>query len=474
MITVRIPKPLADVAGVETLEHELDASTLAEALKGLTLRYPHLEPHCFNKRGEINDILQMYLNGTRTENRLAPLREGDWVEILIAASGGAGYEAVQEALSAGEVRRYARHLTLPGLGRAGQLRLKSARVLIIGAGGLGSPIALYLAAAGVGKIGIVDFDVVEESNLQRQIIHDLTWVGRPKVDSARDRIRKLNPDIEVEAIKDALDEHTGPTLIANYDVIIDGTDNFNARGIVNRVSRSLGKPLVFGSVYQFEGQVSVFNTSSDAPCFQCLFPKLPDGDLAPNCAAGGVIGVVPGLVGLFQAMEALKLILGIGDPLVGRVLTIDTLTGAVRELRFNRPTGCPTCGTANLVTRDTPAASEMVQAPSQPISPEKTITPQDLAELLVSASRPLLLDVREPGELEICQLEGAMNIPVARLAANLRRLDRSSNYVVFCRSGVRSARALRLMLDADFRNVRHLDGGLLRWAKEIDRSMTIV
>lgn len=474
MITIRIPKPLADVVGLEMLEHKVTASTPADALKSLAARYPDLGPHCFNKRGELNDILQLYVNGARTENKLTTLHEGDNIDILIAASGGAPEEVEPNALAPDEIRRYARHLTLPGLGRAGQLRLKAARVLVIGAGGLGSPIALYLAAAGVGKIGIIDFDLVEESNLQRQIIHDVTSVGRPKVESARDRMQKLNPGIEVEAINGALDEDTAPKLIANYDIVIDGTDNFNARGIVNRVSRALGKPLIFGAVYQFEGQVSVFNTSPDAPCFQCLFPKFPDGDLAPNCAAGGVIGVVPGIVGVFQAMEALKLALGVGDPLVGRLMMINALTGTVRELKFGRVPNCPTCGTTNATATEAVVACEMKQAQSRPVSPEKVINPQDLAALLTSTSRPLLLDVREPGELEICRLEGAINIPVARLAANLQRLDRSSSYVVFCRSGARSARALHLMVDADFRHVRHLDGGLLRWAKEIDRKMTIV
>jgi adenylyltransferase/sulfurtransferase len=467
MIAIRLPVTLANLLDIgESLTSE--GATVGEALKALAAGHPDLRSHFFNASGQLKDHPWSYFRNGDQVDGAAPLAEGDEIEIVAGMSGGLG----DADLEPEEVRYYARHLTLPEVGRAGQLKLKSARVLLVGAGGLGSPVALYLAAAGIGHLTVVDPDVVETSNLHRQVAHDVTTLGQPKARSAKARMADINPYITIEAIEGSVDEDSADALIAGSDLVIDGSDNFATRMIVNRVSRAHGKPLVFGAVYQFHGHVSVFNSGPDSPCYQCLFPKPPEGDLAPNCAAGGVLGVVPGIVGLWQAAEAVKLILGLGAPLAGRLMVIDVLRGSSRELRFARKPGCPAC------SGSAPAGEEAqggcaVAAPAALPEADQTLAPSTFKDA-IAADGATLVDVREPGELEVCRLPGAVNIPLRKLPQRLGELDRDGAYLLFCRSGGRSGSAVRLMLEAGFGNVRHLEGGLLGWSREVDPGMVVV
>ncbi len=366
-----------------------------------------------------------------------------------------------------EIRRYSRHLLLPEVGLEGQKKLKAARVLVIGAGGLGSPVALYLAAAGVGCIGLVDFDVVEYSNLQRQIIHGTGDVGRPKLDSARDRILDVNPHVEVVLHERALDSGNALAIIDQYDVVIDGTDNFPTRYLTNDACVLLGKPNVYGSIFRFEGQASVFDAGR-GPCYRCLFPEPPPPGLVPSCAEGGVLGVLPGVIGSIQATEALKLILGEGEPLVGRLLLYDALEMSFDEVRLRKNPDCPVCG-------ENPTVAELIDYvqfcgldPAEMLEPSWEITAPDLAEKLENGDRPVLLDVREPHEWDIAHLAGAHLIPQGDLPARLHELDSADEIVLYCRSGERSARALNLLRDAGFRRLKNLRGGINAWARTVD------
>lgn len=470
MIKVRLPSALVAAADVQGDDFKADGATVGEVFRSLSEAYVGLKPYFFNAAGVLKDHpWSIFLNGAQADIN-APVVAGDEIEVIAGMSGGVDTASFAPA----EVRRYARHLTLPQVGRAGQGRLKNARVLVVGAGGLGSPVALYLAAAGVGCIRIVDADVVEESNLQRQVLHDMDWLGKPKVDSARDRLQKLNPHIDIEAVRAAVDEDNARDLVADCDVVVDGTDNFATRLLLNRETRRAGVPLVFGAVFQFSGHVAVFNDRPDAACYQCVFPRLPTGDLAPNCAVGGVIGVVPGVVGMMQANEAVKLILGLGKPLSGRLLAYDALDGVSRELRFARAQNCPGCS-ASAIAEDARVGVCIAEAQSaSPLRAEQVLAPAALARLIAEPNAPSLIDVREPGELEICRLDGAINLPVGKLAKSLSVLDPSVDYVVFCRSGVRSARAVAILEAAGFSSVRHLDGGLLRWSREVDLDIVVV
>ena len=371
-----------------------------------------------------------------------------------------------------EIRHYARHLTLPDVGVAGQLKLKQATVLLIGAGGLGSPAAQYLAAAGIGRIKIIDPDVVELSNLQRQVIHDTSTVGKAKVASAKARMLAINPHIQVEAIADMIDDSNIADLMADCDIVIDGTDNFAARLLINRASVKAGKPLVFGAVHQFTGQVTVFNLDDAAPCYRCLFPNLPSGDLAPNCAAGGVIGVLPGQIGLWQASEAIKIILGIGQPLSGRMVVLDMLAGNSRELKFSKRSDCRECGQAPACE---PIDAVCAATPiGDPLPIEHILSPQAFKHAIEAMPDAVLLDVREPGELEICRLPNARNIPVGQLERRLSDLPAKADYLVFCKSGGRSSRAVHILKRSGITSVKHMDGGLLAWARQVDPDLVIV
>jgi adenylyltransferase/sulfurtransferase len=373
-------------------------------------------------------------------------------------------------LSPEEKARYARHLVLPEVTADGQLRLKRSSVLLVGAGGLGSPAALYLAAAGVGRIGIVDFDVVDESNLQRQILHDTGWVGRPKLESAVARLSALNPHVAVEPHPVALVRENALSLLAGYDVVVDGTDNFETRYLTNDACYFLEKPNVYGSVFRFEGQVSVF-WRGRGPCYRCLFPQPPPPGLVPSCAEGGVLGVLPGVVGGLQATEALKVLLGIGEPLVGRLLLYDALALRFDELELRRDPECPLCSPKATIRelQDYPAFCGTVRG--QEAVPVEEIGASDLKRRLAAGEPLEIIDVREPHEWAICRIEGARLVPLGTLGSRLHEFDPARTYVLQCRSGVRSARALGLLRQAGFPRLLNLRGGILAWAREVDPTM---
>ena len=367
-----------------------------------------------------------------------------------------------------ERNRYGRHLTLPGVGLDGQRRLKAARVLIVGAGGLGSPTALYLAAAGVGTLGLVDGDTVDVTNLQRQILHGTRDVGRPKLDSARDRLHDLNPHVQVITHGEWLTSANAMEIIRAYDIVVDGTDNFATRYLVNDACVLLGTANVHGSVFRFDGQASVFATA-DGPCYRCLFPVPPPPGMVQNCAEGGVLGVLPGMIGTIQAVETLKLILGIGETLAGRLLMVDALTMQTRIVHIGRDPACPACGTrtiTQLIDYDefcgTPALGTAAAGTV------REIAPLELAARMANARDFELIDVREPHETEVDGIAGARLIPLGRLAGAIESLDRSREIIVLCRSGKRSAEAARQLQAAGFTRVASLAGGMLRWIEDVE------
>ncbi|NUQ91979.1 MAG: molybdopterin-synthase adenylyltransferase MoeB [Gemmatimonadaceae bacterium] len=372
-------------------------------------------------------------------------------------------------LGGDEILRYSRHLILPEVALEGQRWLKASRVLLIGAGGLGSPLALYLAAAGVGTLGLVDFDVVDLTNLQRQILHGTGDVGRPKLESAKDRIRDVNPNVHVEGYETKLTSANALEILRDYDVVIDGTDNFQTRYLTNDACVILGKPNVYGSIFRFEGQASVFATE-EGPCYRCLYPEPPPPGLVPSCAEGGVIGVLPGLVGTIQATEGLKLLLGVGETLIGRLLTIDALTMQFRTLKLRKDPSCPACGTRQIQELIDYDQFCGVGGPPDVSDPNDVIelTPREVAEKLKRGDDFDLLDVREPHEWAIARIEGARLVPLGSVGDAIPTLDPAREIVIHCKGGVRSAKAARQLQAAGFTRVRNLAGGILRWSDEVD------
>ena len=382
---------------------------------------------------------------------------------------------VAPALSNAEVARYSRHLIMPEVGMDGQLKLKAASVLCIGAGGLGSPVAMYLAAAGVGRLGIVDFDVVDYSNLQRQVIHGTPDVGRSKLDSARDTLNAINPEVHIETHDVALSSSNALDVLRGYDVIVDGTDNFPTRYLVNDACVILGIPNAYGSIFRFEGQASVF-AAKDGPCYRCLYPEPPPPGLVPSCAEGGVLGILPGVVGTIQATEAVKLIMGVGEPLVGRFLVYDALRMRFRELKLRKDPDCPVCGDNPTVTElidyeqfcgITPAAP----APEPAAGDADDATVEQLKARLDGRDGVFILDVREPQEYQICAIPGSTLIPLGDLPSRLHELAGRGEMIVHCKSGARSAKAVKLLRDAGFAQAKNLRGGILRWIDAVDPSL---
>jgi molybdopterin/thiamine biosynthesis adenylyltransferase/rhodanese-related sulfurtransferase len=375
------------------------------------------------------------------------------------------------ALNKDEVLRYSRHLIMPEVGLAGQQKLKAARVLCVGTGGLGSPLALYLAAAGVGTLGIVDFDVVDFTNLQRQIIHSTSDVGRPKLDSAAEKIAAINPFVEVKRFETRLTSENALDIIRDFDIVVDGTDNFPTRYLVNDACVLSGKLNVYGSIFRFDGQASVFG-AKEGPCYRCLYPEPPPPGLVPSCAEGGVLGILPGLVGVIQATEAIKLILGAGDPLIGRLLLVDALGMHFRELKLRKNPECPVCGPNPSITRLIDYAEfcgiRGEEAPPAANVPE--IQPEELKRRLDAKEDIFVLDVREPHEYQICNLGGYL-LPLGDLPKRVHELDSSREIVAHCRSGVRSGKAVDFLRQAGFKKVKNLAGGILAWADKVDSTM---
>jgi molybdopterin/thiamine biosynthesis adenylyltransferase/rhodanese-related sulfurtransferase/molybdopterin converting factor small subunit len=487
-VTVRIPTPLRAFAGGQR-EVPVDAPNAGAAIQALCGQHPGLRRHLYGPDGRLRNFVSVFVNENDIRNRereTTPLREGDVVSIVPAIAGGSPPHSSnaesgatippreEENLTSEELRRYSRHLLLPEVGLAGQRRLRRARVLIVGTGGLGAPAALYLAAAGVGTIGLVDFDNVDASNLQRQILYSTADVGRPKLASAHDRLAGLNPGVKLVLHEQRLDSSNALDIVRQYDVVLDGTDNFPTRYLVNDACVLSRIPNVYGSIYRFEGQVSVFDAQR-GPCYRCLYSEPPPPDLVPSCAEAGVLGVLPGVVGVLQATEAIKLLLGIGEPLIGRLLLYDALGLRFRELRLRKNPECVLCSPHATQTGliDYPAFCG-VPAPGAVVAagvPE--ILPVELKAALATEEPPLLVDVREPEELAISRIDGALPIPKGEIAEHVDELTGARSIVLFCRAGSRSADATRTLLDLGFSNVRSLKGGINAWAAQVDPSLTV-
>ena len=381
--------------------------------------------------------------------------------------------APAESLTPQEIRRYSRHLIIPDVAMDGQKRLKNARVLCVGAGGLGSPALMYLAAAGVGTLGIVDFDTVDFSNLQRQILHGTPDVGRSKLASAKDRLNAINPNVKIETYETALSSENALELFAPYDVILDGTDNFPTRYLVNDACVLLGKPNAYGSIFRFEGQASVFATK-DGPCYRCLYPEPPPPGLVPSCAEGGVLGVLPGIIGVIQATETIKLLIGVGEPLIGRFMIYDALKMKFRELKLRKDPDCPVCGTHPTVTKliDYVQFCGVVAAAPEPVAVNNAteITAVELKQRLDRGDTVKIVDVREPNEYQINRIPGSQLIPLGDIPKRYAELNKGDEIVVQCKSGARSAKAADFLRSVGFTRVLNLKGGILDWVDKVDPS----
>ncbi len=375
---------------------------------------------------------------------------------------------MEVTLNQDELRRYGRHIIMPEVGEEGQKKLKAARVLIIGAGGLGSPLALYLAAAGIGTLGIVDFDVVDMTNLQRQVLHSTENIGISKLKSAQERIKQINPFVEVKTYPVRLTSENALPIINDYDIVIDGTDNFATRYLVNDACVMLKKPNVYGSIFRFDGQVSVFDAER-GPCYRCLYPSPPPPELVPNCAEGGVLGALPGIIGTLQALETMKLILGCGEPLIGRLLVFDGLQMQFQELHIKKNPDCPMCGKHrtihSLIDYD-----EFCNSTTMKKKEMNEITPKELNNLMKQANDIFLLDVREPFEYQICNIGGTL-IPLGTIPQHLDKLPNDKTIVVMCHHGIRSARAVEFLKDNGFQNVINLAGGIEEWSRTVDANL---
>ncbi len=472
MSRVVLPEILVRVAKLPSGQFECDGATIGEVITNLCEELPSLRDHFFYESGELKNHILFSLDGEASHAEQT-VETGSTIECMIATSGGIDIQPVE--LSNDEIRRYARHITLPGIGRPGQGRLKASRVLIIGTGGLGSPVSLYLGAAGVGTIGLMDFDVVEVSNLQRQIVHGHSTIGNLKVNSAKARLLDINAHIQVNTHPEPLNADNAIEIIQEYDLVIDALDNFATRYLVNDACVMLGKPLVSGSIYQFDGQVSVYNHNG-GPCYRCLFPESPPAELAPDCSAGGVIGVLPGVVGMVQATEAIKALTGLGEPLSGRLLRYNALKMTFSEVKFKKRANCAVCSDAPTITELTVQQQICADVTTEPSLDDDTfIQPTDL-KAIIETNNPrdyTLLDVREPGELEICKLPGALNIPLGDIQARLGELNKETTHYVICYAGKRAVKAALTLLDHDFKDIYVLENGMKGWVKQINPDMPI-
>jgi adenylyltransferase/sulfurtransferase len=470
---VIIPTPLRPYAGKQDAV-EVTGATVQEALGDLTARFGDLRRHLFTDDGRLRSFVNVYVNEQDIRylsKEATPVAAGDVISIVPSIAGGASTTQAAAALSNDEILRYSRHLIMPEVGMSGQLKLKQAKVLCVGTGGLGSPLALYLAAAGVGTLGLVDFDVVDFTNLQRQIAHGTKDVGRPKLESARARIADMNPEVNVVGFETRLDSSNALEIIKQFDIVADGTDNFPTRYLVNDACVLLGKPNVYASIFRFEGQASVFGLA-DGPCYRCLYPEPPPPGLVPSCAEGGVLGILPGLLGVIQATEVIKLILSSGDPLAGRLLLVDALAMKFRELKLRKNPDCPLCGPnrtiTGLIDYEQFCGIRGEEHAEEAAVPE--ITPVELKQRLDRGDDIYILDVREPHEYQICHINGHL-LPLGELPARVHELNSADDIVVHCRSGVRSGKAVDFLRKAGFRKVKNLKGGILAWSDQVDSSV---
>jgi molybdopterin/thiamine biosynthesis adenylyltransferase/rhodanese-related sulfurtransferase/molybdopterin converting factor small subunit len=479
---ILIPTPLRAFTGQQA-SVDLDGTTVGELLERLTATHTELKAHLYGVDGKLRSFVNVYVNDEDiryTGREATPIAAGDTVSIVPSVAGGSTAVAEElPTLSKEEIARYSRHLILPEVGMEGQRKLKAARVLCVGAGGLGSPASLYLAAAGIGTLGLVDFDNVDASNLQRQILFSSSDVGRPKVEAARDRLTGLNPNLNVRVHEFPLTSANALDVFKDYDVIVDGADNFPTRYLVNDACVLLGKPNAYGSIFRFDGQASVFG-AKDGPCYRCLYPEPPPPGLVPSCAEGGVLGVLPGVIGTIQATEAIKLIVGAGAPLIGRLLLFDALQMTFRTLKLRRDPECPVCGDHPTVTQliDYEMFCGLPSTTAPPAAPvpgesEFATTVETLKARIDRKDAIWILDVREPHEFEIASIPGSTLIPLAQLPHRLAELPQgpgSPDIIVHCKMGGRSAKAVDLLRAQGFTRVKNLTGGILAWIDRIDPS----
>jgi sulfur-carrier protein adenylyltransferase/sulfurtransferase len=472
---IHLPTPLRPYAG-GAASVELDAPTVGDALNALIERHEGLKKHLFDDSGKLRAFVNVYVNDEDVrylQNAATPVAGGDTLSIIPSIAGGSvtTHPADTAALSNEEIRRYSRHLIMPEVGLEGQKKLKAARVLAIGTGGLGSPLALYLAAAGVGTLGLVDFDVVDDSNLQRQVLFGTEDVGRSKLSAAAARLTDMNPNVNILTFEERLTSGNALSIFSGFDIVADGTDNFPTRYLVNDACVFTGKPNVYASIFRFEGQASVF-WAEKGPCYRCLYTEPPPPGLVPSCAEGGVLGILPGLLGVIQATETIKLILGSGDPLIGRLLLVDALGMRFRELKLRKNPDCVVCGPNPTVTKliDYEAFCGIVpEAASAPGIPE--ISVEDLKAMRERGDDFVLVDVREPHEIAICAFPESLKIPLGTLPQRVNELSTADEIVVHCKSGARSAKAVQFLRETGFVKVRNLAGGINRWAERIDPSV---
>ena len=476
-VAIHIPTPLRPFTNKLDVV-QANGATVGELLQDLTTQYAGLKQHLYAADGKLRSFVNVYVGDEDIrylQKEQTPVADGQTVSIIPSVAGGVGATATAlPALEPDEIKRYSRHLILSEVGMEGQQKLKAAKVLCIGAGGLGSPVAMYLAAAGVGTIGIVDFDSVDLSNLQRQILHGTSDVGRSKLASAKDTLKNLNPHVNVITHEVALSSANALDLFRGYDVVVDGTDNFPTRYLVNDACVLLGIPNAYGSIFRFEGQASVFGTK-DGPCYRCLYPEPPPPGLVPSCAEAGVLGILPGLIGTIQATETVKLILGMGQTLAGRFLIYDALKMRFRELTLRKDPDCPVCGTHPTVTALIDYDQFCGVAPSQAPAATSTDAMNDMTVLELKAridagTRPFILDVREPQEYQINRIEGSTLIPLGELPARFGELDKNAEIVCQCKMGGRSAKAAAFLRQQGFTNVHNLTGGITAWVEQVDPS----
>lgn len=497
-VTIAIPTPLRQFAGGQT-EIQVEATTAREALNQLTSSHAELRRHLFADENRLRNFVNIYVNEEdirHVQGLDTAVKDGDQILIVPAIAGGSATPTISvreeeqtgaepgashtdrlpddelPMLSNEEVARYSRHLIMPEVGMTGQRKLKAASILMIGTGGLGAPLGMYLAAAGIGRMGLVDFDVVEASNLQRQIIHGTSDVGRPKIASARDRIQDINPHVEIETHETRLTSENAMRLFVNYDVIVDGTDNFPTRYLVNDACVLTGKPNVYGSIFRFEGQASVF-WAQRGPCYRCLYPEPPPPGLVPSCAEGGVLGVLPGIIGAIQANEAIKIILGAPGILVNRLLLFDAWRMRFRELKLRKNPDCPVCG-------DHPTIKKLIDYEEFCGMPQQTeikptmeeITATELKKRLDQGDDIQIIDVREPNEYEIGKIPDSKLIPLGQVLNRMNEIDPERETVVHCKMGGRSAKAIDALHRAGFPGkLINLQGGITAWSNDVDPSV---
>ena len=481
MAKVLIPTPLRQFTGKQD-SVTAPGATVGEVLNALATQYPDLRKQSVTDEGQLRSFVNVYLNDEDIRylgKQETASKDGDTISLVPSIAGGSTVAAPPEAvaLSKDEILRYSRHLIIPEVGIEGQQKLKAAKVLLVGAGGLGAPLGLYLTAAGVGRIGMVDFDVVDFTNLQRQVIHSTADVGRKKLDSAADKMKAINPYVEIVKHEVALNSENALDILKDYDMVVDGTDNFPTRYLVNDACVLLKKPNVYGSIFRFEGQATIFATEG-GPCYRCLYPEPPPPGLVPSCAEGGVLGILPGTVGLIQATEAVKLILGIGEPLIGRLLLYDALGMRFRELKLRKNPECPACGEHPTITKlidyhqfcGVPQPADAAKLQEKPMN-EGEIDVLELKQKMDRGDKFTLIDVREPHEYRICNIPGAKLIPLGEFPQHVGEFKPEDDIVIHCKSGMRSAKACAVLRQNGFQHVRNVVGGILAWSDKVDPSV---